>query len=158
MRHIKYQNRRGHTPALHIDAEVPSIKFAWTRSSKVGQTKLEFVRTFKGPVFYVPDLQHADGHYWHLELTAQAQEGGELLDALCNEHMQCVVLENQFALVVWREERIGVLALETYLDEDLNWLHNESIGTIYSSPGKNVPQTRNLRDVVQSERRAVVVR
>jgi Zn ribbon nucleic-acid-binding protein len=73
-------------------------------------------------------------------LTTQVQEGSELWDALCNEHFQCVILEDRFALVVWREERIGVLELE------------KCYGYTHGS------ETRHLRDMVRSERRTVIVR
>jgi hypothetical protein len=156
---IKFESSRGHTPALRIDAEVLSIKFSWTPDSKFGQLKNGSVRTFAGPVFYVPDLAHNDNHYWPLMLTAQVQEGSKLWDALCNEHLQCVVLDDRFALVVWREERIGLLALETYLDEDLDDVRDMCASFVsYSYPDEKIPKNRNLRDTVRSERRAVIVR
>jgi hypothetical protein len=137
---FKDEHSRGHTPALRIDGEVLSIKFSRTSSSKIGQSECPSIETFEILMFHVPDLQHANGCHWPLMLTTQAQEGSELWDALCNENFQCVVLEHRFALVVWREERIGVLELQQR----------------YGSP--HILETRDLRDMVQSEKSTVVVR
>jgi hypothetical protein len=100
--------------------------------------------TYEAPVFFyaehtsVPGAIGTSSHtfiFWPLCNTPRIKHGDEIWSALCNEDTDCVVLNTRYALVVWRETRLGVIALESAKTELRSWdwsLRNHVRGEVRS--------------------------
>lgn len=126
------------TYLLHIEAEVLAIRFATFEDrikpisfqqqqdllyfNEQEPTQFIFAATATVEDESVNSLAEMTKGFWPLLLTSQVRRGDVLYQSLCEETFNCIVLGEQYGLVVYaldgRRERIGLIRLCAVPDEN----------------------------------------